>query len=763
MTLVVFFINLQLILTPLVIVVAPGMPNLHDDSINDETINVENITVNWNVSLPLEKGHNQPDKDLLNALFLLNTSEREDLLLGSRVVKNSLENEKIDFLENKTYFQDISQVVGEFQQLKDELLEVNLTMATAAIEAVSTWEDSDFVGGNELFNRSTFSDIFSSFYEYYLAYYIDYQENPGLQFFPWLNETLAEGDVNERLSGYFLDLTGLRVNPLMTFLQANFTEFPSALISRLDPLIVDLTGKQNLKIVLANYKNYSRETSFEDYQTWYFLDPDESFTDKLANGSLPTNNLGDIFSGDELISVIHVVLVTENITGMMSRNITWSYDNGSSIENPASELVEFVEWTEAGNSTLSSVDTGLADVSSLDLSMLHQHFGSPVNTSTNLLAGEGVQTYPWITIEQYNIHYLDGIIGTDGFEIKNSSYLSFRHDMAGMLTFFDNKTANKIVNLEIGGIGSDWSYISSSTELASRVDMVGFQDPPLFSGIVKKDNYLYSLITLENIKARVSSYRSGKELADFGAVPTTEITIPKLSFRFLLASYPSGNQITLKMDMSSSNWLSTQPGIIDEGESLSLIFTTRSYQKGSEKLTARTDTNTYLDPNTNLADEVTDLLIYHATDLAKELVKVKYTEFPYFINNTKITFATSQFLPRVGYQALQAGTLVEKITRTSDESNTDRYFFLLNYHDWGGINFEHGPEFYLSPSRRVNRPPPITTEETTEVPGNNFWLWDFLAVSPGFIFLFIIVPVFMYYGVPRISKRYMKYKKSKRE
>ncbi|MHA1168032.1 MAG: hypothetical protein ACTSRU_09435 [Candidatus Hodarchaeales archaeon] len=702
------------------------------------------VVASWEIPYATAGHPENLQNSLMNILFYLEPYSSSSVLRGQFNTSGSLQTEFSDELENVSVDLDIARVSARLSSLKTDVELLNLTLKSALEESLTVWLDDEFINHRTI-NRTTFNNTFSEFYNYYLLFFIYRRQNPGIIFNNWFPLNNNSIIIKNRVGEYIHENTGLNIDILKELLQTNTTGFPRELVNRMTPVIEELTGMQTITFDIMNDKNYTREREYEDFLTVFFIDNDQSLGGIVNNLSLKVDSLESVISGDELLTFIHVAVITDNITGAITRNITWTYNKGTASERPVSEFFNFVKWAEYGNGHY-AVDAGLSELLGVNISYINHYFTQGANKSVQILPGT-FQRYPGVVFEQFSLFSADGTIDEDGFEIMNSRFWYSKHVFDSIFTFNDEGEQNGVLDFDSSQIDG-WPFVKGGSEFKRRASLMSFESDPVYTPPDETEKGDLFSVSFKNMTIRFSDYQADEFLADFNLVKTEERTIPEYCIQVRTFPSPSRNSFSLKLNTIFTG-LTNFSGVSDLGAGLSMLYTSQFYQHDLGKISARMNYNSYYDPDINESWKLDQIYTVFAKDIVNSLVRVDFTEIPYLYKESGVVFPSAQVVPVETYRVLSSNKDIAKQLNGSQGQDAMSLFCLLNYPSWNGYGFEHGPAFYFSHGRKeLFISEPVTTQENIEESYNTNLIQFYLDL----ILYFAILPITLNYTLPPVIK-----------
>lgn len=453
-----------------------------------------------------------------------------------------------------------------------------------------------------------------------------------------------------------------------------------------------------------------------------FWDEDSSVIDRLemlkANESVGDGS--QPFTGDEIFTVVRLVLNHETLSGSRDITIDWEYEDGSNA-TLLRQLLRRLSMAEGEYAALRR--------SGLNFNALRLWLGPQRENFASSLNGTRERFWGSFDISQLRINeLLLGYRPRMGLFIRSFNYTYLEHHMLSTLVYNDTN-GNGYMDLEMQTLPGGRVQVPVSNETLYRLDLTGIGSSQYFKPVTTDDVMTFGF-SFGDVAGNFLPYDRDTDSTtinpeDNDAIP---VTFDEFSVTMHFSKDAPKKTANLKFDYIIGEL--DDPNLMD-GLSLSQNFMTTLINSDNVHRINRIETedDTEVEPEGNVSRRARRIRFRAA---GVDSAEIRMDDIPYTWNETEEVNATGQLVPisLIGVIYGQAAMEGEWIHRMRGLATAKTFMYSISYPEWSGLSISHDPTFTLITGDAAAAG--SIDEESSEAPAED-------GFAPGFEFLVVLL------------------------
>ncbi len=569
----------------------------------------------------------------------------------------------------KTRLQQIIILLSEFNETSYQLIEQGIN---------NYWDNPLFIS-DPSFNRTTFYNDLQIFALSYLAFSYGRQTNgSAIQFQFFINNYTLE----ERVNWLKLKMIGQKIPVFFVeflFSDGNILDIARKANNYLKELFNEVNAHNRLKVTSKVTTNVQISVTVNHQGIAILSDPDSSVSNNLDLFQTNQTTQNQPFSGDEALVLSHLGIKEERIEGIVSVDIDWEYEDGSS----ASKLMNYAAFI------VQNGYRGLEFIYQFGRNAtLLKFFASTTNATYN---GSYQNFSPFFDVEQIRINsFILSQENARKLDVKELDIDIFEHHWVGMFVFNDTNN-NGLMDIEtmISNETGDERPVFSN-ETLYRFDGVAVENVTLIEPQAYQDSITFGF-TCNNLTGILAPFATSPELANFNRSFTPSERISSFGVQFNFSVSDLDQTAKLKFNFEVGEWNNTE---VLSGLSLNQLFTSVYTRTEKQPGLMKDGKGNSIDFNTNTILETSEFTYYDENSV---LARFELSSLPYLWNDSTISSTYGQQTPLLFIDITQSeSTTIGQNIQDMKRMSKNVFLSSINYPNWDGLSIIHDPTFEVS-------------------------------------------------------------------
>ncbi len=498
---------------------------------------------------------------------------------------------------------------------------------------------------------------------------------------PVIQEVIDSGNITRSF-----DVTRLNQSITAMYNEAQRRNATNA-VEFFEDVIEEINGHTSLTLSKAWDINLVRTHETEARIVVIFWDEDSSVIDRLemlkANES--TGDGSQPFTGDEIFTVVRLVLNNETLSGSRDITIDWEYEDGSN----ATLLRQLLRRLSMAGGEYAALRWGGLDFNALRLWLgpQREHFASSLNGTRERFWGS-------FDISQLRINeLLLGYRPRMGLFVRSFNYTYLEHHMLSTLVYNDTN-GNGYMDLEMQTLPGGRVQVPVSNETLYRLDLTGIGSRQYSKPVTTEDVMTFGF-NFGDVAGNFLPYDRDTDSTtinpeDNDAIPAT---FDEFSVTMHFSKDAPKKTANLKFDYVIGEL--DDPTLMD-GLSLSQNFMTTLINSDNVHKINRIETedNTEVEPEGN-ASRHAHRIRFQAAGV--DSAEIRMDDIPYRLNGTEDVNATGQLVPIslmgiIYGQAAMEGAWIHQLRGLATAKT---FMYSISYPKWSGLSISHDPTYTL--------------------------------------------------------------------